>query len=394
MSFRLILLLWLLNYSSAQDANCDYYQSVAVGSTYYISNPNYPNSYRPGVQCRWIANCPTGYNCRVSCPDIRLPQTQSCSMDRLLVSRTGDPQLNAAETYCGPGSLTAVSTDRTISLGLITSTASTGGRFQCSLTAQAVQQPPSQCVCGVRRQNRIVGGQETGINEFTMMAGLVDRRITQIKCGGVIISQRFVLSAAHCVANQSEDNFAVLVGEHNVNNGDTGDFAKAYIIAQFIVHPGFASGNLDNDIVLVRVAVPMQFNDRVLPVCLPFLQANNDFAGSKVTVVGWGTTFFGGPSSNVPLKADLDVLSQSTCRSRGVPVNDRQMCTFTPGKDSCQDDSGGPVLWTNPNNGALYVVGLISSGTSCASNSPSLNTRVTSFLSWIQQNTQETYCMK
>ncbi|KAJ8710844.1 hypothetical protein PYW08_009359 [Mythimna loreyi] len=396
MRFGLVLLLWVLNYSSAQDANCDFYEYVAAGKKNYIYSPNYSASYAPGVQCRWILTCPTGYNCRLDCPEIRLPQTTSCSGDRLLLSRSGDPQLNNAETYCGTGSLANVtSTAQTISLGLIAAWNSAGGRFYCTVTPQVARPPTPSCVCGVRRQNRIVGGQETGINEFTMMAPLVDRRITQIKCGGVILTRRHVMSAAHCVYNQNVNNFAVLVGEHDITTGDTPAQA-AYAISRFITHPNYNGNSYESDISIVLVATDMTFSDLVGPVCLPFTQTSNSFAGSKVTVVGWGTTYFGGPTSNVPLKVDLDVLQQSTCRTSGAQVTDRQMCTFTRGKDSCQDDSGGPLLWTNPNNGALYVVGIVSFGQACASNTPSINTRVTSYLDWIVANTvpQSSYCTK
>ncbi|KAJ8710032.1 hypothetical protein PYW07_009398 [Mythimna separata] len=394
MNFRLVLLLWLLNYTSAQDANCDFYQAIPAGSTRYIFSPNYEGSYTPGSTCRWIVDCPAGYNCRLDCPEIILPQTTSCSLDRLLVSRSGDPQLNNAEKYCGSGSLSnIVSTAQRISIGLITSRDSPGGRFKCTVTTQVATPPTPSCVCGIRRQNRIVGGQETGVNEFTMMAALVDVRITQIKCGGAIITPRHVLSAAHCVANQSVNNYAVLVGEHDITTGNDTPAQAAYVISLFTIHPNYNPNTYDNDISIVTTAINMAFSDRVGPACLPFLQTSNSFAGSKVTVVGWGTTFFGGPTSNVPLKADLDVITQTACRSTGAQITDRQMCTYTSGKDSCQDDSGGSLWWTNPSNGLLYSVGVISSGSSCASKSPAINTRITPFLDWIRANTQNyNYC--
>ncbi|XP_047035703.1 venom serine protease 34-like isoform X3 [Helicoverpa zea] len=390
MNFKLFLLLWLVNYSSAQDANCDFYQQVNVGTVYYVVSPNYPGFYTPGQQCRWIATCPQGYNCRLECPAIELPQSPSCSVDRLLVSRSGDPQLNAADTYCGRGSLTAISTGQTISIGLITNRSSSGGRFRCQLTAQAAT-TPNTCSCGVRRQLRIVGGNETGVNEYPMMVAIADVRISEIKCGGVIISDRYVLSAAHCINGQSVSNFALVVGEHDVTIGDS-SATRAYRIEQFLIHPQFTESNYDYDIAILRSASRIEFSEYVGPACLPF-KFNTDFAGRKVTILGWGTKFFGGPKSNVLLKADVDVISQSVCRNQ-IQVTDRQMCTYTPGKDACQDDSGGPVLYTDPATGLLFNVGIISFGSSCASG-PGVNTRVTALLNWILSNTPEvSYCRK
>uniref|UniRef100_A0A2A4JCN2 Peptidase S1 domain-containing protein n=1 Tax=Heliothis virescens TaxID=7102 RepID=A0A2A4JCN2_HELVI len=390
MDYKLVVLLWLLKYSSAQDANCDFYQEVTPGVDYYLTSPNYPGLYYAGQQCRWIATSPQGYNCKLECPSIELPQSTSCSADRLLVSRSGDPQLSGADTYCGRGSLTATSTGQTISVGLIASRSSSGGRFSCKLTAQAANTPQT-CSCGERRQVRIVGGNETGVNEYKMMVAVADVRISEIKCGGVIISDRYVLSAAHCVKGQSAANYALVVGEHDITTGDS-PATKAYRIDQFIIHPQFTESNYDYDIAILKSASKIEFSEYVGPVCLPF-KFNTDFAGRKVTILGWGTKFFGGPKSNVLLKANVDVISQSTCRNQ-VQVTDRQMCTYTPGKDACQDDSGGPLLYTDPATGLLFSVGVISFGSSCASG-PGINTRVTALLNWIITNTPEVaYCRK
>lgn len=63
------------------------------------------------------------------------------------------------------------------------------------------------------------------------------------------------------------------------------------------------------------------------------------------------------------------------------------MCTFTPGKDACQFDSGGPLLWLSPENNRLFIVGIISFGIGCDSDNPAINTRVTSYLDWIMSQT-------
>lgn len=63
------------------------------------------------------------------------------------------------------------------------------------------------------------------------------------------------------------------------------------------------------------------------------------------------------------------------------------MCTFTPDKDACQFDSGGPLLWFNRENNRLFITGIISSGIACNTDNPGINTRVTSFLEWIASET-------
>ncbi|XP_063833695.1 venom serine protease 34-like [Ostrinia nubilalis] len=391
LAFALVL---TIGTSSAQDANCDFVQNVQAGLTYYVYSPNYPQNYRPGVQCRWVGICPSGYNCRLDCTDVSLPQTSGCSLDRLLISKSGDPQLTSADYYCGKGTVTAVSTGQRISVGLITSTQSPGGRFLCQLTAQAATTNPT-CSCGYKKTNRIVGGQQTGVNEFPMMAGLAHKDIAQIKCGAVIISKRYVMTAAHCLTGQSLSNLAIIVGEHDVTVGDS-PATQGFQVISAIIHPNYTPSNYDYDIAILKTNADITFSDRVGPVCLPFKFVNTDFTGSKLTILGWGTQFPGGPTSNYLQKVDVDVISQSSCRNVVPTLTARQICTYTPGKDACQDDSGGPLLYTDSSNGLLYSIGIVSNGRFCAgANQPGVNTRVPALLSWIQTNTPDaSYCYK
>ncbi|GBP20837.1 hypothetical protein EVAR_80654_1 [Eumeta japonica] len=92
---------------------------ISVNRTYYAYSPNYPNNYTGGIACRWIATCSAGYNCKAECKEIFLPQTPQCAMDVLLISKSGDPQLAAADRYCGAGRVTAVSKDQQLSIGRV-----------------------------------------------------------------------------------------------------------------------------------------------------------------------------------------------------------------------------------------------------------------------------------
>ncbi|XP_013191840.1 venom serine protease [Amyelois transitella] len=390
------VLVVVIGFASTQDPNCDYSQNVQPGYTYYVKNKNYPYNYTPGVQCRWILQCPNGYNCRLDCNSIDIPYTQSCTMDRLLISKSGDPQLSAADYYCGRGTVSAVSTGQFMSVGLITSYNSPGGTFYCQVTAQPASPPPDVCSCGYRKVTRIVGGNETGVNEFPSMVGIVlDVSSAQIQCGGVIISKRYILTAAHCVRNRQPGNMAVVVGEHDVTVGDS-PATTAYKIDDYLVHPRFDSSNYDYDIAIIRVTQDIQFGNLVGPVCLPFKFANVDMTGSKLIALGWGTLFIGGPTSDVLRKVKLDVISQSQCQSAVPQLTPRQICTYTPGKDACQDDSGGPLLYSDPSTGFLFSIGIISYGQLCATEgNPGVNTRLTEFLSWVQSNTPDAeYCRK
>ncbi|XP_048000959.1 venom serine protease-like [Leguminivora glycinivorella] len=391
-----LLLVLLMHFTAGQDANCDFTQNVQAGQTYYIYSPGYPNYYTGARQCRWIGICPSGYRCRLDCPEISLPASSGCSMDRLLISRSGDPQLNGADVYCGRGSTNVLSTGQRISVGLITSASTTGGRFYCQLRAEAATPTPTPCSCGYRKRNRIVGGQETGVNEFPMMAGVIYLDQEKIRCGGTILSPRYIATAAHCVVGRSLNTLAVVVGEHDKTTDGDSSATQGFNIERVTVHPQYTSSNYDNDIAILRLSRDIVYSDRVGPVCLPFKFNNTDFAGSRFTLLGWGSLFIGGPVSNTLQKVDVDVLSQSSCQQVVSSLTPRQLCHYTAGKDACQDDSGGPALYSDPSTGLLFLGGIISYGRMCAERGqPGINTRVTAHLAWIQNNTPgAVYCNK
>ncbi|KAK7794177.1 hypothetical protein R5R35_005374 [Gryllus longicercus] len=111
---------------------------------------------------------------------------------------------------------------------------------------------------------------------------------------------------------------------------------------------------------------------------------------------GWGTTEFGGATSNVLMKADLYVQSPAQCSAVfGNAVSYRQMCTYNYGKDACQSDSGGPLFWQDPYTRRTHVVGVVSHGIACATDSPGVNTRVTYYLDWVASvvSADDTYCI-
>lgn len=113
------------------------------------------------------------------------------------------------------------------------------------------------------------------------------------------------------------------------------------------------------------------------------------FTGSTVEAVGWGSTGYGYPVSSILKKVSLGVISNAQCNNYYGNIQGSQMCTYASGRDSCQYDSGGPVYVTL--NGLVYLAGVITAGSGCASNYPSINTRVTSFVPWIRQNAPGSY---
>ncbi|GLV36463.1 uncharacterized protein CBL_08040 [Carabus blaptoides fortunei] len=389
------ILSFLLPISLAIDADCNYFANMTPGPTYYIYNSEYPNYYRPGKICRWVAIAPEGYKINVTC-QIDMPQTPRCNQDRLLISLTGDLQLQNANSHCGYGNLTLQTEYNNITIGLLSAYYTPGGRFLCSLNTIKVTPPIPSCDCGWKQLTRIVGGEETKVNEYPMMAGVIDFEIRDLICGATIISSCYLLSAAHCHRHLPANLTGVVVGEHNISSGVDTNSTRIHLVELIITHPkfNFSSSNPTYDISVIKTVTHILFNTDVGPACLPFRYYKDLFINQTVEMLGWGTTEFTGPKSEVLLKTNVTVLSPTDCKEK-MNGTLRQMCTYAPGHDACQSDSGGPLVWHNAGSERLYLVGIISSGIGCGGKVPGINTRITPFLKWILANTIDAdYCVK
>ena len=174
-------------------------------------------------------------------------------------------------------------------------------------------------------------------------------------------------------------------------------------VQQIFRHEGFSSTGLINDITLIKLSTPAQFNDAVRPICLPDVSGSQDpFIGQNVRIAGWGYT-------NSATKQLADQLQQATiqildlngdlyggpgCNAwirRGYSLtNNKQICAMSRDTriDSCQGDSGGPLI--SDIKSRWYLFGIVSFGDSvCASSTAAgVYTRVSAFIPWIQQKLQ------
>ncbi|XP_018401050.1 PREDICTED: venom serine protease-like isoform X2 [Cyphomyrmex costatus] len=378
-SFGLMLSLLVLNGVKSECNN--YYYYLEEGQTKYIFNDEYPNEYEGQQNCFVKIESPVVV--KIKCTIEQNSVDCRANQFRIYIG-------NSTNVYCG--SQTVVNEGFNPIIQLIT-TNNSKGRFLCEIKADINQ---NDCQCGWKKVTRIVGGRETGVNEYPPMAGIVNFVNRNLDCGATIISLRHVITAVHCIKNMNINEIGVVVGEHDTSTGADTSATRLFALLRYTIHPEYYEDNgySHNDVAVCKINGRFEYNSEVGPACLPFQHRYDSFVGIYLTALGWGLTEYGGSKSNTLQEVDLQVISNRECQRTYPNVNDRNLCTFTQGKDTCQMDSGGPLFWLDPATNKLVLIGTTSSGIGCASSKPSISMRVGSFLDWIISVTPgEQYCI-
>lgn len=268
---------------------------------------------------------------------------------------------------------------------------------------------PSESECGFSEDgNKIQGGENTSIGEFPWMAWLEyrtrDRQLSG-KCAGTLITNRYVLTAAHCVvvtANAGKLE-SVLLGEYDTSNEtdctpnpwtgtpDCADLPKRFGIEESSVHPLYmdsANAKLyHHDIALLRLSEEAVYTTYIKPICLPEPKADNNIG--FFMVAGWGKTETGKPS-NILQKLRLPRFDTEQCTQvLQYNVTDAQVCAGgEEKKDSCKGDSGGPLMYLSSQFQLWTQMGIISIriGNRCGVGIPAIYTDVQKHIGWIYEN--------
>ncbi|XP_045482161.1 serine protease snake-like isoform X2 [Harmonia axyridis] len=240
----------------------------------------------------------------------------------------------------------------------------------------------------------IIKGTPAMEKEFPHMAALGFGQEDNIQwlCGGSLISENYVLTAAHCLKSMELGPVNwVKLGEINLaaKNSET---AQMFSVVERISHPNYSSTSKYNDIALLKLDKPVQFSENVLPICLSTSASD---INQKLIATGWGKTEVNGPRSDALLRVNLEYFSNPICNNAYADVSkkdlpegvseEKQICagSKTDSRDTCQGDSGGPL---QINTDKLYLVGITSIGKMCGlPNTPAIYTKVLYYVPWIEQ---------
>lgn len=201
-------------------------------------------------------------------------------------------------------------------------------------------------------------------------------------CGGSIIDEHHVLTAAHCIKGVNPGSMFAVLGEYDLSV-ETGT-EQVIVATDLTIHEHYDGQTFTNDVGVLRLLATIIYSDTVQPIDLPE-QMELLEGGELVLTTGWGTTVEGGSIPDILRKVEVPVVSDTDCRvSYGVTdIADHMICAGLPegGKDACQGDSGGPLFA----NGTQY--GIVSWGYGCARpNYPGVYTEVAYFVDWINNH--------
>uniref|UniRef100_A0A3Q3ERA5 Zgc:100868 n=1 Tax=Kryptolebias marmoratus TaxID=37003 RepID=A0A3Q3ERA5_KRYMA len=211
---------------------------------------------------------------------------------------------------------------------------------------------------------KIVGGQEAPAGSWPWQVSLQQ---SAHFCGGSLINNLWVLTAAHCVPSGNPAGLTVFLGLQSLQGSNPNKVSRT--VAQIIVHPDYNSVTSNNDIALLKLSSSVSFTSYISPIRI------------YVSSVGL-------PSPQTLMEVEVPVVGNRLCycdySSEGITITDNMICAGLTegGKDSCQGDSGGPMV--SKQGGRWIQAGVVSFGVGCARpNIPGVYTRVSQYQNWV-----------
>ncbi|CAF3035415.1 unnamed protein product [Rotaria sp. Silwood2] len=257
----------------------------------------------------------------------------------------------------------------------------------------------SQVYCGCGYKNveltpsRIVGGEEAVPYSWSFMVSLQHRSSNSHFCGGSIFSDSYILTAAHCVDDETPDRIQIVAGVHN--RSDPNGVIRE--VDHIHVHPGWSSSSSErrHDIAMLHLSQPLRLasNQLLSRICVPKVESPNNVEtypsnGTRLAAIGWGNikqSWLDNSPDNLHQVQVFTIDNNDPICNKSLYDTQVQFCAalYEGGKDTCQGDSGGPILQWLDNR--WEQVGITSFGKGCAiEGDPGIYTRLAYYYDWME----------
>ncbi|CAH1400950.1 unnamed protein product [Nezara viridula] len=229
------------------------------------------------------------------------------------------------------------------------------------------------CNCGRTNMKKFINEKVTNKNEYPWMVHLSNG------CGGSIITENHVLTAAHCTDKKEPEDIQVYV-RMGPRNKEKNESMIKYGVSRIHQHEEFKSDTFINDISILVISERIAFNKFIGSVCLPYTPFRHK--GKLIRITGWGEIEDTGDD-----EVGTKYINNEECKRRWPYVQDTtQICAFTLNNNSCSGVSGGGLVYQNPDTERYTQVAVVSfAPEECGNDSkPSVNTDIFVHMDWIQ----------
>ncbi|XP_040569659.1 mite allergen Der p 3 isoform X2 [Lepeophtheirus salmonis] len=270
-------------------------------------------------------------------------------------------------------------------------TATCGMRFNDFTTPE--EDLTSRRLFNSRPQSRLIGGEPALFGAWPWQISLriiASDESSNHRCGAVLISESWAITAAHCVHYYEMEEILLRMGDYNRVEEDEPLPHMDRRPSKIIEHPKYNPRNFENDIALMHFKKPVPFLPHIRSICLP--EQGEDVVGKTGYVTGWGEIYEEGPRPRILHEVDIPIFGHKRCTDLFTKadldelVTDVFICAGEEegGKDACEGDSGGPLVFKSKKRGQWVLAGITSWGRGCGEKyQPGVYTRVPIYVEWV-----------